>query len=245
MRKDLNESCIIRHFQSYADLGAEDQRLLLSLEEGPLAYSRNTLLWRQGEVSDCFYTISTGWVCTYRELEDGGRQVLDIYVPGDVVGLREFAFQTRISSAMVLNDARLCAFPKSHLKEVFSSSLLLCNIFFMITARDQAILLERLVNLGRRSAREKLAHFLVEISQRLERTNAVVENHLQLPLTQELLADALGLSSVHVSRTFNEFRSEGLIETATADIQLKDIDGLKKVAGFDAFYLERSVNDLR
>lgn len=244
MGKDIDESCIIKHFKSYSELGEEDEQLLLSLEEGPQEYPRNTVLWRQGERSGNFFTISKGWVCTYREMEDGGRQVLDIYVPGDVVGLREFAFQTRISSAMVLSDAVLCAFPKPHLEQVFSSSLVLCNIFFMITSRDQAILLERLVNLGRRSAREKLAHFLVEISQRLQRTNAHVENHLRLPLSQELLADALGLSAVHVSRTFNEFREEGLVETGMMDIQLLDIEGLKAVAGFDAFYLEETVNQL-
>ena len=114
---------------------------------------------------------------------------------------------------------------------------------FMITSRDQAILLERLVNLGRRSAREKLAHFLVELSYRLLRTNAYVENHLSLPLSQSVLADALGLSAVHVSGTFQEFRQEGLLSPGNAHLELLDIKGLQSVAGFDEFYLESPISE--
>lgn len=237
------DSCIVKHFESYGELGEKDWRLLLSLEEGPREWPKNTILWHQGDGSDRFYTLSKGWACSYRELEDGSRQVLDVYVPGDIVGLREFAFQKRITSVMLLSDAELCAFPKSHLAQVFSSSLALSSTMFMIAARDQAILLERLVNLGRRSAREKLAHFLVEVSYRLQRTNARVENHLSLPLSQTVLADALGLSSVHVSRTFQEFRQEGLLQTGNSNLELLDIQGLEAVADFDEFYLDHTMGD--
>lgn len=238
MGNDSDHSCIIRHFQSYGDLGPEDRKLLLSLEEGPREWSKNTILWRLGDPSEHFYTLSKGWACSFRELEDGSRQVLDVYVPGDIVGLREFAFRKRITSVIMLDDGELCAFPKSHLAKVFSSSLTISSILFMITAREQAMLLERLVNLGRRSAREKLAHFLAEISHRLQRTNAQVENHMALPLNQILLADALGLSSVHVSRTFQELRREGLLRTGNSHLELLDIKGLEAIAGFDEFYLD-------
>lgn len=242
MSHDSDNSCIVKHFESYGRLSEKEQQLLLSLEEGPQPWPKNTILWCQGDPSDCFYTLSKGWACSFRELEDGSRQVLDVYVPGDIVGLREFSFQKRITSVAMLNDAELCAFPKSHLGHIFSSSLTLCSIMFMITSRDQAILLERLVNLGRRTAREKLAHFLVEISHRLQRTNAQVENHLSLPLSQGVLADALGLSAVHVSRTFKEFRQEGLLRTGNAHLELLDIKGLEAVAGFDEFYLNQPIS---
>ncbi|SFR53780.1 cAMP-binding domain of CRP or a regulatory subunit of cAMP-dependent protein kinases [Marinobacter daqiaonensis] len=244
MSSGVGESCIVRHFESYAELSEKDRRLLLSLEDGPRTWTKNAIIWSQGDESDGFYTIRKGWVCAFRDLQDGTRQVLDVYVPGDIVGLREFAFQTRISSMIALSDAELCPFPKSHLAQVFASSVTLCSTIFMITARDQAILLERLVNLGRRSAREKLAHFLVEISHRLQRTNAQVENHLSLPLSQGVLADALGLSAVHVSRTFQEFRTEGLLETGNSHVVLLDIEGLETVAGFDGCYLEQPVSEL-
>lgn len=241
MSNPSESSCILKHFQSYAEVNEQDEKLVLSLEEGPRKLSKNTVLWCQGDASDCFYTLSKGWACSYRELEDGSRQILDVYVPGDIVGLREFSFQKRITSVIILSDAVLCAFPKAHLAHVFSSSLVLCNILFMITSRDQAILLERMVNLGRRTARIKLAHFLVEISHRLQRTNTQVENHLSLPLSQNVLADALGLTPVHVSRTFREFREEGLLRTGNSHLELLDIRGLEDVAGFEEFYLEQPI----
>lgn len=241
MSNDPDDSCIVKHFESYAALDENSQQLLLSLEEGPEKWPKNTILWQQGDRSDSFYTLSKGWACSFRDLEDGTRQILDVYVPGDIVGLREFSFRKRITSVVMLSDAELCAFPRHHLDHIFSSSLVLCSVMFMITSRDQAILLERLVNLGRRSAREKLAHFLVELSYRLLRTNAFVENHLSLPLSQSVLADALGLSAVHVSRTFQEFRQEGLLDTGNSHLELLDIKGLESVAGFDDFYLESPI----
>lgn len=243
MSKHPDDSCIVKHFQSYANLDEKDQQLLLSLEEGPQEWPKNSVLWEQGDIADCFYTISKGWACSFRDMEDGTRQVLDVYVPGDIVGLREFSFQTRITSVVMLSHVVLCSFPRDHLDAVFSRSLVLCNLMFMIISRDQAILLERLVNLGRRSARVKLAHFLVELSYRLRRTNSYVENHLSLPLTQSLLGDALGLSAVHVSRTFQEFRQEGLLSTGNSHLELLDIKGLEAVAGFDAFYLAPTIHD--
>lgn len=237
----MDSSCIVKHFQHYAPLSVAEQELLDSLEKSPKEYSKNTLLWSQGDASEAFYSVKKGWAYSFRDMEDGTRQVLDVYVPGDIIGLRDFGFQKRVSGLKLLTNSVLCAFPKPRLTEVFAESLLLCNIFFMIASRDQAILIERLVNLGRRSAREKLAHFLVEMARRLEKTNIRVANHLHLPLTQTLLADALGLSVVHVNRTFHELKEEKLVDAPNSGIMLLDIEGLKKVARFDPSYLEEDL----
>lgn len=177
----MTTSCIIRHFQHYAELSEEEQDLLTSLEKSPRDYARNTIIWQQGQQSEHFFTVQSGWACSYRNMEDGSRQVLDIYVPGDIIGLREFAFRRRVSNLMVVTDARLCPFPKYRLSEVFQTSRLLCNLFFLIGARDQAILVERLINLGRRSAREKVAHFLLEMGHRLDKACMDVYDCNHLP----------------------------------------------------------------
>lgn len=240
----MHTSCIIKHFENYSPLTESDRTLLASLEKSPRAYAKNSILWEQGEPSRHFYTVSKGWAYAYRNMHDGTRQVLDIYVPGDIVGLREFAFSHRITGLALLSDAELCAFPKTRLTDVFSHSLLLCNIFFMIAARDQAILLERLVNLGRRSAREKVAHFLVEIAERLTKTNVDITGNLRLPLPQVLLADALGLSVVHINRTLKELKSDGLLLPTNGGVELLNIKALEEVAGFDSGYLEEDIGDM-
>lgn len=240
----MGASCIIKHFEFYSPLTDQDKKLLDSLEKAPRCVVKNESVWQEGASTEHFYTVRKGWVYAYRNMEDGTRQVLDIYVPGDIVGLREFAFRKRISGLTALTDAEICPFPKKRMIDVFSQSLLLCNIFFMIASRDQAILLERLVNLGRRSAKAKLAHFLVEISRRLEKTNVDIANHYQIPLSQGLLADALGLSAVHVNRTFQELKEERLINPGHGGIELLDLEGLKAVAGFDPSYLEEDVQGI-
>lgn len=240
----MKTSCIIRHFEHYAELTKDDHDLLVSLEKRPQDYSRNTVIWNQGEQSEHFFTVQSGWACSYRNMEDGSRQVLDLYVPGDIVGLREFAFQRRVSDLVVVTDARLCPFPKHRLSEVFQTSPLLCNLFFLIAARDQAILVERLINLGRRSAREKVAHFLLEMGHRLDKACMDVYDCNHLPITQVLLADALGLSTVHVNRTLQELKQEGLVSLGPDGINLLDRDGLVKVAGFDPEYLQEDVDGM-
>ncbi len=240
----MTTSCIVTNFQNYTELTESECELLDSLEKSPTAYRRHSFVWEQGDSSDNFYTVRKGWACSFRDMEDGSRQVLDIYVPGDIIGLREFAFRKRISGLMVLTNAELCAFPKRRLTEVFARSSLLCNIFFMIAARDQAILVERLINLGRRTARQKLAHFMLEMSGRLNRTCADIVDCDHLPLTQVLIADALGLSSVHVNRSLQELRENKLILVGSSGINLLDKDGLRGLCGFDPSYLEEDMESM-
>lgn len=240
----MTTSCIIRHFEHYAELGQDDRDLLDSLEKTARDFSKGKVIWQQGMESDHFYTVRSGWACSFRNMEDGSRQVLDLYVPGDIIGLREFAFRRRVSNLLTVTNATLCPFPKNRLTDVFSTSRLLCNLFFLIAARDQAILVERLINLGRRTAREKVAHFLLEMAHRLDKACVDVHDCNHLPLTQVLLADALGLSTVHVNRTLNELKQESLTALGPDGITLLDRDGLKDVAGFDPEYLDEDVEGL-
>jgi len=103
----MTSSCIIRHFEHYAELGPEEKELLASLEKAPKSFPKGSLVWQQGMDSDYFFTVHSGWACSLRNMENGSRQVLDFYVPGDVIGLREFAFRRRISNMMTITDAIL------------------------------------------------------------------------------------------------------------------------------------------
>lgn len=240
----MTTSCIIRHFEHYTGLSPEDCELLDSLEKEPRHFPKNSVIWQQGTQSDHFYTVRRGWACSYRNMEDGSRQVIDIYVPGDIIGLREFAFRRRVANLLVVTDAELCPFPKYRLTDVFATSKLLCNMFFLIAARDQAILVERLINLGRRTAREKVAHFLLEMGHRLDKACVDILDCNHLPLTQVLMADALGLSTVHVNRTLGDLKQEGLVALRPDGISMLDREGLKDVAGFDPEYLVEDVSGL-
>ena len=115
--------------------------------------------------------LRSGWAYSYRHLENGDRQILEVFLPGDIIGLREFAFSQRLENVRMISDGVICHFPHKRMLEVFRESLSLTSVMFAIASRQQALLTERLVNLARRSARKKMAHFLNEMYLRLRQTN--------------------------------------------------------------------------
>jgi|GEM_PF-187366 len=234
---------ILSYFEQYSELDTPERKMLNSLVGSPTLYRRNTTIWQYGDRSENIHIVRSGWAYSYRDLEDGGRQVLDIYVPGDIIGLREYPFKKRITALTALRDTQMHSFPKARLAEVFACSQLICNIFFMIAAQDQAIMLERMINLGRRSAREKIAHFLVEIARRVHRNSVSGDSPTHLPIPQTVMADALGLSAVHVSRTFRDLREEGLVQPSSSGIEILDLHRLSEVANFDPSYLDEDAED--
>lgn len=236
------DSCITRHFRHYCALSKNDEALLADLEQSPSDMRADEILWQEGDTAREFCTLSRGWAYSFRHMEDGSRQILEVYLPGDIIGLREFAFKDRLAGVAMLEDGVVCHFPHRRLLNVFRESLTLSAIFFAISSHQQALLTERLVNLARRSARQRLAHLIYEMYVRLHRTRAHDGNSMRLPLSQQHLGDALGLSSVHVSRTLTTFREEGLILRSRQRIELPDPDALAREAEFAAAYLNDGID---
>ncbi|MGH8495836.1 MAG: Crp/Fnr family transcriptional regulator [Gammaproteobacteria bacterium] len=238
----MSESCIVRRFRHSADLRAHDIGLLETLEGSARIYAKHSIVRAQQQPVTCIYTLHSGWAFGYRILANGDRQVLDIFLPGDVMGLRDLACKRSNIGFATLTEAEVCAVPRRRLGELFQESTHLTNLFFMIAAREQAMLLERVVNLGRRSAIQKVSHLLMEICVRLERVDPHLEVDCELPLSQALLADALGLSEIHVNRTLRRLRENGLVETCGGAIRLLDRERLEALAEFDAVYLEEDAS---
>lgn len=159
-----------------------------------------------------------------------------------MLGLREYAFHQRLTGVQMIEDGVVCRFPHARLVDIFQQSTTLTSILFAMASRQQVLLTERLVNLSRRSARQKLAHFIMEMYERLAKTVGRQEdNSLRLPLSQEMLADVLGLSPVHVSRTFSALDEEGLLHRSRHRLQLPDPAALAAAGQFDERYLADSV----
>lgn len=159
------------------------------------------------------YKIKTGWVATYSMLEDGRRQLIYLYVPGDIVlvhagaSVEEGHRLTAITNAIVV-PLTADALPGGN---CLDSEALGGWVQFLM--RERSILSERIVSLGRRTAYERTAHLLVELCARLDPENWEFGSHTELPVTQEMLADLLGLSLVHVNRTLRRLRKDGHVAT--------------------------------
>lgn len=241
---NLQDSCIVRHFSHFRRLSDDDKKLLRQLEESPEHVKAGSVLWQEEDRASEFCTLSRGWAYSYRNLGDGSRQILEVYLPGDIIGLREFAFSQRLAGVAMIDDGVVCHFPHRRLLDIFSQSTILTAILFAISSRQQALLTERLINLARRTAHQKLAHFIYEMYLRLLQTGALSDGDFRLPLSQEQLADTLGLSAVHVSRTFSAFREQGLVLRERHHVKLPDPEALARVAEFDDCYLNDSVRPI-
>ncbi|QEL12679.1 Crp/Fnr family transcriptional regulator [Kushneria phosphatilytica] len=228
---------MVRHFMHYADLDKKEIDLLDTLERSPEHLTPGEVLWLEGTSADELAVVSQGWAYSFYSLEDGTRLILDIYLPGDVIGLREFATSEHLASVETITECTICRFPHKHLTDVFQQSSKLTRVFFAVASTQQSILVERMINLGRRDAVGKIAHFLCEMHTRLQRTNDDLHGQFRLPLSQQMLADIMGLSAVHVSRVFSQLRNEALVERERHRIRIPDLERLIQFAGFNHNYL--------
>lgn len=219
-------------------LSEQAQALLLGLELHPRRISAGEVLWQERSDVDMFGVLKEGWAYSFRHLGNGSMQILKLYLPGDLLGMRDFGFSKRLAGVAMINDGIVCPFSHHQLFELFGHSAALSASFVTIAVRQQAMLTERLVYLGRHTAQQRLAHFLYELYLRLERIGCVQEDSFIMPLSQEQLGDALGLSAVHVSRTFAMLREEGLVLRDRHQVWLPDRQALADLAEFNHTYLD-------
>lgn len=231
----------MRRICHQSNLSGHDRDLLSRLEATPEYVSCNTTLWREGDDTTQVYIVHRGLAYSFRHLESGNRQIMEIYLPGDLSGLRESVLDLPAAGQRTLTDCWLCSIPRARILEAMHSSLPVSNALLHIALRHQGILLERLVNVGRRPARQRLASLLLEVHARLCQ-HVPRAADVRIPFTQAFLGDALGLSAVHVSRVFHGLRREGFITREGRLIRLLDPVGMKRIAGFDEGYLLRDVH---
>ncbi|OFE11657.1 cyclic nucleotide-binding protein [Pseudohongiella acticola] len=232
--ENISKSCIVGRFKTLTKLDESEINLLNALEDDPREYSQDAILASIGSPANRFFTLKTGWACATRTLANGQRQILDIFLPGQIMGLREMSFEHNLSEFTALTDIIACPFPRQKLSDIFEQSPKLTDLFFMTMAQEQSMLIERVVNIGRRSAAERLAHLMVELKVRLNQTS----DEFALPLNQTVIGDTLSMTSVHVSRTFKLLAEKELIYRTNGSVKIKDLDALIDFAGFDRSYLE-------
>lgn len=233
----MKQSCLVKNFSHYGPLSESDVRYLQGLEEDPVFYPAGSSVITQGSDPASLFVVKEGWCLSMHQLQDGSRQILDVSTAGDVVGMREVAFDCSISGLQTLTDSYLCKFPKDQLPRLFSRSSHLTSLFFLISMRREAMLTYRIVNLGRREARERICHFIAELKHRLDQVHNVDYLEFDFPFKPPLLADILGLSTVHVYRTLAALREDGLVEVDGGHLVIHDLEALEACADFQEEYL--------
>lgn len=232
------EDRFLRRVAKHHDMSDDERDYLRALLGPAQTISAGDTLLVEGESYDRMFVLLSGWAYRYKLLDDGRRQIFGFLLPGDFAGLRGSLMAEADDSVQALVDCRVSSFPVSRIIEMCRDQSELAMTVLWDTARDQSMLAEHAMRLGRRNARERMAHLFLELYHRLEHVGATEENRFEMPVTQEILADALGLSVVHVNRTLQQLKREGLVHQDDGWLIFRDIGQLKKLAGFNDRYLD-------
>jgi CRP-like cAMP-binding protein len=214
-----------------ASLSYEERTALEALNPAVKRLQVGQCLYEQGDHSDFVYLLIDGWAFRYRTLNDGRRQIVDFALPGALLGFGPGRLLNHGVEARTVCD--LCVIPRARFDELLLRVPALAFRLIQTLAQNEAIALERLMTIGRQSARERIAHLLVELVARARQAGLrVTDKGFSLPLTQTHIADATGLTSVHVCRTLAELRKDGVVLLRIGKLQILDMRQLIAEAGF-------------
>jgi len=179
----------------------------------------------------------SGYTARFKDLSDGQRQITDIHIAGDFIDLHGFVLKRLEHHIGTLTPIRAAFVPHAAVQRISEQQPHLLRMLWLSTLIDAAIQRERLLSLGRRSAVARIAHLLCELYVRLELVKEVDGHSFALPVTQLDLADATGLTSVHVNRMLRQLRDEGMLTFRNGIVDIHDLERLKQAAEFDPTYL--------
>jgi CRP-like cAMP-binding protein len=221
----------------FVRLPPDEAAMLRKLQSPARTIQRGRKFVAQGKKCEEVFIIMAGVGIRYRVLNDGRRQITRFIIPGDIEGCN-VPVGNALFSTMALTEMVVVPVSHSSLSKFFEAKPRLQAKILMSFFCDASIDAERLIDLGRRSALERIAHFLLELLTRLQAIGLADEDSFQLPLTQELISDALGLSVTHVNRVFQQLRSDNLAHLADQKVVITDVARLCALADFDPTYLQ-------
>lgn len=236
--------CFQASMSRYIALSDDDCRMLEHLERHTAPVGKDRVLWLLGSRVQNLFILQSGWACTVRDTCDGERQIIELLLPGDIIGLREFTFRRHGSEARMISAGSVSTFTHQHIVDLVAASTSLAISLFATIGRQEALLTERMLVTLHRSARVQVSHFVLETYLRLSKIQPVDPGRMPFPVSQRLLGQILGLSTVHVNRTLTALENDGVLAKHRAHIVIHDPRRLHAEADFDDDYLSDRVDGL-
>jgi CRP-like cAMP-binding protein len=235
---------LLRQLERHSVLSEEDRQSLLALPYHLRRLDLGSYLVREGdEPTHCGLLVS-GYAFRQKLTGAGARQILAVCLPGDAVDLQNIFLDVSDHSVQLLTRSEVADIPREALQELVLARPALGTAIIALTLVEASILREWVVNVGRRDARARIAHILCEFAVRLEARELATGEGFELPMTQEQLADATGLTSVHVNRVLRSLETEGLISRRRRYIQFTDWRALQNIGDFSRRYLHIADHDV-
>ena len=233
----MADNALVAKLQAFADLTESDKRQLDDLCRNVRTFGAKQPIITAGDRPDHVHLIVSGWAARYVSLSDGSRQIVAFLVPGDFCDLHVALLGKMDHTITALTRCRVAFIPSAEMDRLTSEQTRLTKAMWWGTLVDEAVLRSWVANVGRRDAHERISHLLCEMHLRLRLVGLVTDGRMDLPITQEELADATGLTAVHVNRTLQRLRKENLIQLKAGILTVLDVDALREAAGFDGSYL--------
>jgi CRP-like cAMP-binding protein len=228
---------VIRKIEQFASLSDEEARALERAIGPARDIGADQDIVRDGDRPSGCSAILEGFACRYKLLEDGRRQIMSFHIPGDIVDLHSFLLQEMDHSIGTLTPCRVAAIPHAALLDIVETYPRIARALWRDTLIDAAVFREWMVGIGRRSSYARIAHLLCEMFVRLKAIGLAEADRCEFPVTQTELGDALGLSLVHVNRTLQQLRGDGLIAWQGRTLTIEDWEGLQRATEFEPRYL--------
>lgn len=228
---------LIARLSAIATLSPEEEHALRGLPVTCAELGPQHDIAREGDRPEQCVIVRSGWLCRHKTTDAGKRQVLSLHLPGDIPDLQSLLLGEMDHSLSTIGPAMVAFIRHDHLHLLHRRFPGLAQIMWRDTLIDAAGYREWLLGIGRRSAEEQMAHLFSEIFVRLQAIGLVSGTSCEMPLSQSDLADALGLSIVHVNRTLQALRAHGLVSLTRGVLVIRDWEGLQRLSGFDPTYL--------
>lgn len=232
------EKCPLRPLPAFRELEKQELSFVSTFKKGELAVDKGATVLVEGSHSAHLYTVLSGWAFRYKLLPDGRRQILNYSMPGDLIGLQGSLMGEMQHSVEALSPMLLCVFEREQLHELYRCHPGIAYDITWIAAREERMLDENLLSIGRRTALERAAYLIAFIASRARGAGLNGKTPV-IPITQQHIADTLGLSLVHTNKTIRKLMDRKLIMWRDGGCQVVDGEGLKNLARWEGLGEER------
>jgi len=237
---DAIRAALIKRLRLSSAIADEDIREIEALPISVRQFPAEAAVVRDGErATDCCL-IADGFCVRSKTIANGKRQILSIHIPGEIPDLMSLFLHVMDHDLSTLTPSTLGFISHETLQQLHRRSPGIAEMFWRDTLIDSAMFREWIVNVGQRPAPARLAHVMIELRERLRVIGRVDGGNFEMPLTQEQIGEALGITAVHANRVIRQLRQEGIVELNRGRVTVLDERKLLELADFDDRYLHQS-----
>lgn len=232
----------INKLRGFAELTSREIEAIEQLTSRPRAFGPREDLIREGDKPGPVFVMLEGWAMRYKVLPNGSRQIMAFLMPGDACDLHIGMLAEMDHSIQTVTHAKVVTIPRDAMDTLMATHAGIAQAMYVAQLVDEATLRAWIVSLGRRSSPERAAHLLLELYTRGVRIGLAGHDQIELPFSQAVLADALGMTPVHVNRVLQELRKSGAIELRRGVLRIQNAVTLTRISGFDEGYLHKRLS---